>query len=149
MDTGNYLTRFFIDYQRASHTQLSREQFITLLTFFPTLLVVGADERIDNEEWIFVEHIAKAMADTFREEFPDDDARLQLKERFLADLKFLTAHMQVWKEPFLQTLQKYLQELPDIADQVLDVLYLFADASEAISEQEARVINDIRKQLGI
>lgn len=57
--------------------------------------------------------------------------------------------MQVWKEQFLQTLQKYLQELPDIADKVLDVLYLFADASEAISDDEVRVINYIREKLGI
>ncbi|WP_250630834.1 hypothetical protein [Rhodoflexus caldus] len=149
MDTDNYLTRFFIDYQAVSETKLNREQFITLLTFFPTLLVVGADENIDDEEWIFVEHIAKAMADTFREELPDYNARMQLKEHFFADLKFLTEHMQAWKEPFLQTLKKYLQELPDIADEVLDVLYLFADASESTSEEEERVINNIREQLGI
>jgi hypothetical protein len=42
-----------------------------------------------------------------------------------------------------------LQELPDIADEVLDVLYLFADASESTSEEEERVINNIREQLGI
>jgi hypothetical protein len=149
MDINNYLTQFFIDYQKVSQTKLNREQFITLLIFFPTLLVVSADENIDKEEWIFVEYIAKAMADTFREELPDYDARMQLKEYFFSDLKFLTEHMQVWKEQFLQTLQKYLQELPDIADKVLDVLYLFADASEATSDDEERVINDIREKLGV
>jgi hypothetical protein len=62
MDINNYLTQFFIDYQKVSQTKLNREQFITLLIFFPTLLVVSADENIDKEEWIFVEYIAKAMA---------------------------------------------------------------------------------------
>ncbi|MCS7019438.1 MAG: hypothetical protein RMJ87_10125, partial [Cytophagales bacterium] len=100
-------------------------------------------------EWIFVEHIAKAMADTFRDELPDYNARMQLKAHFFADLQFLTEHMQAWKEPFLETLKRYLEELPDIADEVLDVLYLFADASENTSEEEERVINDIRTQLGI
>jgi hypothetical protein len=149
MDTDNYLTRFFIHYQTASGTTLNREQFITLLTFFPTLLVVSADENIDDEEWIFVEHIAKAMADTFREELPDYEARMQLKDAFFNDLKFLTEHIQVWKEQFLQILKKYLQELPDIADKVLDVLYLFADASDNTSEDEERIIKYIREQLGI
>jgi uncharacterized membrane protein len=64
-------------------------------------------------------------------------------------LKFLTEHIQVWKEQFLQILKKYLQELPDIADKVLDVLYLFADASDSTSEDEERIIKYIREQLGI
>lgn len=149
MDTDNYLTRFFIDYQRASGTKLNREQFITLLTFFPALAVVKADENIDEEEWIFIEHIAKAMADTFRDELPDAAARLQLKEAFFHELKFLAANMTTWQEPFLQTLKNYLRELPDIARNVLDVIYLFADASENISQAEERVIAEIRRKLDI
>lgn len=149
MDADNYLTRFFIEYKAASHTRLNREQFITLLTFFPTLQVIGADHKIDNEEWIFVEHIAKAMADTFREELPSRAAHEQLKEEFFNDLKFLIAHMSTWQEPFLQTLKKYLQELPEIAEEVLDVLYMFADASDATSADEERVINEIRQKLDI
>ncbi|MCS6967132.1 MAG: hypothetical protein RMJ44_02270 [Cytophagales bacterium] len=148
MDAENYLTQFFIRYRAASHTRLDREQFLTLLVFFPALLVIGADENIDEEEWIYVEYIAKAMADVFREETPSANIE-QLKEHFLADLKFLTTHMQQWKMLFLQSLKKYLEELPSISEQVIDVLYLFADASGNASSEEMHTIEEIRQFLGI
>jgi len=49
----------------------------------------------------------------------------------------------------METLARYLAEMPQIKETVLEALYLFADAAEETSAAEARVIGQIRAQLGI
>ncbi len=142
------ISRLHAQYQPQAGSVLPREQFITLLTFFPVLLVVNADAHLQEEERIFVTFIAKAMADTFDQELPDRAARAQLQQQFTTDLDYLLHHHQ-WEAPFMETLANYLAEMPQIKETVLEVIYLFADAAEETSAAEARTIGQIRARLGI
>jgi hypothetical protein len=137
-ELNDALTRLYVQYQRGSQTALPREQFITLLTFFPVLLVVAADDHLQDGEQVYVDFIAKAMADTFDGELPDRAARAQLARHFGADLRYL-----------LQHLRDYLAEQPSLKETVLDVLYLFADAEGDTSGAEAQAIGQVRAELGL
>jgi hypothetical protein len=148
-ELNDALTRLYMHYQRGSQTALPREQFITLLTFFPVLLVVAADDHLQDEEQVYVDFIAKAMADTFDGELPDRAAREQLTQHFAADLRYLLGHLREWEVPMMETLRDYLAEMPSLKESVLDVLYLFADAEDDTSGAEAQVIGQVRAELGI
>jgi hypothetical protein len=132
-----------------SGSSLKGEHFITLLTFFPALLVIAADGVIDEEEWVYVKFMAKAMADTFRDELADKTELKPLEQQFLKDLGYILEHITDWKPQLMDTLRIYLTEAPDVKEYVLDALYMFADASDDVSYQEEETIDEIKRQLNI
>lgn len=134
-------------YIQASGCVLDQEQFVTLLTFYPAMLVVGADGTIDEEESIYVKHIAKFMANNYGESH-SQEVRL-LEKQFDAGLHFLYEHQAQWEMPFLEVLHDYLQEIPLLKENIVEVMLMFADSSHRISTQEDKVIREVAHLLAI
>lgn len=134
-------------YTKASKCQIDEEQFVTLLTFYPAMLVVGADGSIDDEESIYVKHIAKFMANNYGESHSQEVRSLE--KQFDAALHFLYEHQSQWEAPFLQVLHNYLQEIPLLKENIAEVMLMFADSSHRISAQENKVIRDVAEFLEI
>jgi hypothetical protein len=132
-------------YQEASKCELTQEQFLTLLTFYPALLVVSADGEIDKEESIYVKHIAKFMANSYGESRNYQESDLEVE--FCRGLSFLSQQEQTWKDIFLQVLHDYLQEIPLLKENISEVMLMFADSSEYISDDESEVIKYIATHL--
>jgi len=82
MSTNTTVTDLFTEYQKNCHTKLTLEQFTTLLTFFPSLLVIAADGVIEEEEWIYVRYISRSMAETFIDDFDDNIEVSDLKKLY-------------------------------------------------------------------
>lgn len=134
-------------YTKASGCVLDQEQFVTLLTFYPAMLVVGADGTIDEEESIYVKHIAKFMANNYGESH-SQEVRL-LEKQFDAGLNFLYEHQAQWEIPFLEVLHDYLQAIPLLKENIVEVMLMFADSSSRVSIQEDKVIRDVARLLDI
>ncbi|GAB4195787.1 MAG: hypothetical protein OHK0057_13160 [Thermoflexibacter sp.] len=134
-------------YTRESKCELSYEQFITLLTFYPALLVVAVDGEIDHEEGIYVKHIAKFMANSHV--VNEYHQRIALEKQFYKSLMYLYEHESQWQAIFLQTLREYLREVPLLKENILEVMIMFADSSNGISEEEYDLIQSLANQLEI
>lgn len=136
-------------YKRVKECHVNKEQFGTMVLFFPALLVVACDGEIDEEEWVYVRYLAKFIADSFKTEIPDDAQRAVLQENFSKELEFLAHSLDEWKAKFVAALKNYLVENPLVKDDVEDILHLFAEASEGESEEEAETIMKLEKELGL
>jgi hypothetical protein len=75
--------------------------------------------------------------------------QIGLEKQFYKNLSFLQNCSADWELPFLQTLKAYLQEIPLLKANIIEVMFMFADSSEGISEAELLFIKDIAKQLDI
>ncbi len=145
----DYIKDLYTKYKSRSNSQLSYEQFETFLIFFPSLLVILSDGVIDDEEWVYIRYLAKFMADTSKEEVPEESEREFLMNDYLDNLKYMIDHMERWEKSFIETLKRYIQEEEDIKDYVLDTLYLFAEASEGSSDSEEKRIRELRDELNL
>ena len=114
----DYIKDLYTKYKSRSNSQLSYEQFETFLIFFPSLLVILSDGVIDDEEWVYIRYLAKFMADTSKEEVPDESEREFLMNDYLDNLKYMIDHMERWEKSFIETLKRYIQEEEDIKDYV-------------------------------
>lgn len=139
----------FEEYHTHCNTKLTQEQFTTLLTFFPSLLVIAADGVIEDEEWIYVKYISRSMAETFIDDFGHDVNVASLKKLYYNDLEYLVNSLQRWENPFLEALKDYLREAPELKEDIVDIMYMFAEASDNDSTDEERVIQGVKARLGI
>ncbi len=131
----------------AAESRLSEDQFLSLLIFFPAVLVVAADGMIDHEEWFYLNRIIKAMADGF-----DDDSNLNIQElaaEYQSTMRYLVRELHTWETLFMPFLQTYLQKNLSAKEDVADVIYMVAEASDGISKKEGRVIKMLNETLGL
>ncbi len=139
--------KLYGDFKNQSKTKLNEEQFLSLVIFFPAILVVAADGTIDHEEWFYLNQLVKAMANGF-----DDDKSINiedLNENYQAAIRFLIRELYTWEIEFLPFLKSYLQKNPSAKEDVEDVIYMVADASEGISKKEKKVIVELNEVLDL
>lgn len=135
-------------YVKASKSDMTKEEFDTLFLFFPSLLVIASDGVVDDEEWVYVKYLAKFMADTFKTEITPKE-RNQLEQDYFKELSFLLEHLEEWENRFVDRLRDFLEGQGDAKEDVLDVLYLFAEASDGQSEEETEKIEELKLRLRI
>lgn len=114
---------------------LNEEQFISFLAFFPVLLVAASDGIVDWEEWRYCQKLAHGLVASFQEDDLSEDAQ-SLTRIYRREFIYLLSNLEEWEEEFLQALEVYFQEFPYAKKFVTQTLYLFADASDGVCEQE-------------
>lgn len=134
-------------FTQESKFSLDEEQFVTLLTFYPALLVVAADGYIDEDEKVYVKQIAKFMANSYTDLHNEDFKPLE--KEFFQSLIFLHEKEPRFKDAFLQVLHDYLVQLPDLKDNIAEVMLMFAHSSDDISKEEEVIIREVAAQLAI
>lgn len=141
------IDNLFESYSEVSPTQLNFDQFGTLLTFFPALLVIASDGVIDDDEWVYVKYLSKFMAEN------DNDttgkSQKELQELYFSELKYLLESLMNWEERFVETLADYLAHYPEIKEDIEEILHMFAEASEGESEIEEETIASLSHRLGL
>ena len=145
--TNKEVIQLYENYQKHYSTKLNQDEFVTLLTFFPAIQVLTADGEIDKEEWIYVKHIAKSMAETYKDEVPNQYELIDLQQNYEAELQYILENMGKWSAKFTFGLKSYLKEMPEVKDIVFDVMYMFADASNDISKAEKEMIDTLKVEL--
>ena len=142
------ITELFTEYQKVNPTDLTENQFQTLVMFFPALLVIASDGVIDQEEWVYVKYLAKFMSDTYKKEVAENELA-GLNQAYFKNLEFLIDNLDTWEERFLSSLKGHLDEFPFKKETVAETLHLFAEASEGESDEEAEKIEEIAQKLDI
>lgn len=137
----------FKDYNASSPTDLSHDQFVILLTFFPALLVIASDGIIDDDEWVYVKYLAKFMAEN--DEDTTAKSKKVLQEQYLEELKFLLGSLIKWEKIFIRTLADYLKKYTEIREDIVEILHMFAEASDGESEVEEKTIASLSEKLGL
>lgn len=131
------------------HATLTPEQFETFVLYTPPLMVVACDNIVDRDEWMYVEHFSEFISRTFRESLPDEAAREQLHQTLKSEMRFVLDHMEEWESPMLEGVHTILKEDQDAKAQVYELLEMFADSSDGISEEEQTKIDELCQYLEI
>ena len=113
----------------------SLEQFTSFLAFFPALLVAASDGIVDREEWFYCRKLAFGLGSSYREtNGPEQD--VELTQVYRKEFAYLLSHLPNWEEEFLQALECFFHLHPYAKKFVAQTAWLFADASNGISEEE-------------
>lgn len=97
--------------------------------------MVASDELTDREEWVFCRKLAYGLVASFQEENPAE-ANDALKRLYRREFIFLLCKPEEWEEEFLQAPEEYFIQYPYVKKFVSQTMYLFADASNGISDEE-------------
>ncbi len=141
------IQQLFEDYSPVSPTNLDAEQFSTLLTFFPALLVIASDGVVDDDEWVYVRYLAKFMAENDQDTTGKQQEELQ--EKYFQELKYLLDSLMNWEDKFIEALADYLTNFPEIKEDIEEILHMFAEASDGESEVEEETIASLTDRLGL
>ncbi len=131
---------------------ISFDQFLLFAELFPAVLVIMSDGKIDNQERIYLDKLNTNLANIFEEDGLTKTQLLRLKDTFAKEFDYLIAHLEEWKEAYLNALQDHLNQNPETKDIILDTLHLFAAASEDInidSEAENQMIEFLVSKLNL
>lgn len=131
----NRILRLYHQYKKVRPVPFDEEQFTSFLAFFPVLLVAASDGVVDREEWRYCQKLAEGLVSSYprydKEHSADALTRIYRKE-----FVFLLSNLEEWEEDFLLALEEYFQLNPYAKKFVTQTVYLFADASEGICEDE-------------
>lgn len=143
----NSIHDLFQLYCKERPAKLDIQQFTLLVEFFPTALVVLSDGELDEEEKNYIDKLAKSVGNIFLEDGYAPKKAKELTIIFGEELEYLIHHQETWKDQFLGTLRAHLEYYPEQKDNILDTIYLFAEASKDICSSERDMIAYLKDTL--
>lgn len=130
----NSISRLYHRYKKVRSVPFNEEQFTSFLAFFPVLLVAASDGVVDREEWRYCQKLAGGLVASYQHD--EEQGADALTRIYRKEFVFLLSNLEVWEEEFLLALEVYFQLNPYAKKFVTQTVYLFADASEGICEDE-------------
>jgi len=143
---SEYILDLYQEYTRERFIELSEDQFASFLAFFPTLLVAASDGIVDREEWLYCKKLASGLGHSYQEG-DNEEAAENLTLVYRAEFRYLLKNMDKWEDKFLRALKAFLELNTDAKEFVSETLYLFAEASAGVSQEEMDKINYLEKTL--
>lgn len=132
---GNKVSILYHKYKEARPIPFEEEEFISFLVFFPALLVAASDGVVDREEWRYCQKLAWGLVGSAQQEGKKKKIH-HLTRIYRKEFVFLLQNLEEWEEEFLLALHDYLQSFPYAKKFISQTIYLFADASNGIYEEE-------------
>jgi hypothetical protein len=145
----NTLLDLYDDYRERRKVGLSFEQFIPFVKFYPILLVVHTDGRVDTKEWRYLEHLAGQLSELFRHQYSDAEEVEELRRMYLSEFRYLLQHFDTWERRFIKTLRLYLTEHAGEKQFIVQSMLRSAAVSEGICEKEEIMIEYLKRELDI
>lgn len=143
------IDQLFKEYTQERFIKLNKEQFVYIVNLFPALRVVMSDGIVDQEEWITVKRLAKILGDEFASDDLGEEKEENLMLIYRAEFRHLIKNLDKWQDKFLAALKDYFNENEPSKEFVVETMYLFASASDGVSEEENEVIEYLTKELGL
>lgn len=128
------------EYCNFRNIQLNEDEFSSLVTLYPAVLVATADHVFDNEE---KEYIADVVASSSSELYDNEEQAEKLAEILFIELLFLCHGNNIWQEKFLSVLAEELS--PSDKDELKQMLFDTAEVSKGTSAEEKKEISRIMK----
>lgn len=143
------IDQLFKEYTKERFINLNKEQFVYIVNLFPALRVVMSDGIVDQDEWTTVKRLAKILGDEFASEDLGHEKEENLMLIYRSEFRHLVKNLDTWEEKFLAALKEYFNENDTSREFVVETMYLFASASDGVSEEENEVIEYLTKELGL
>ncbi len=143
------IDQLFKEYTRERFINLNKEQFVYIVNLFPALRVVMSDGIVDQDEWVTVKRLAKILGDEFASDDLGEEKEENLMLIYRAEFRHLVKNLDKWQDKFLAALKDYFNENEPSKEFVVETMYLFASASDGVSEEENEVIEFLTKELGL
>lgn len=137
------------EYFKGRTITLSESEFAALLTMFPALLVVNADNVVDNAEWKHVEELALEIAMSECEVDKETDEAHSLARVFIDEIRFLKKNLSKYEDPFLETLAQQLDVNSEFKTIIKEMLHEAAQSSGNTEPEEVEKINQLLVKLHI
>ncbi len=141
-----HIRPLYEEYTVERYIEMSEQQFASFVAFFPTLLVAASDGIVDREEWLYCKKLASGLGHSYKEG-DSEEAAENLTLLYRGEFKYLIKNLQDWEEKFLNALKTYLAANEHAKKFVAETLYLFAEASSGVSQEEMDKINYLEKTL--
>jgi hypothetical protein len=143
------LENLYEEYTDFRKLRISLNQFTHIVHFYPVLLIISTDGKVDEKEWKYVQHLSDSLGDLYLQDITDPELLSDLKALYLNEFKFLLMNFDTWERKFIKTLRQYLAENPEKKEEILQTMYLFANVSDGVHEKEEIMIEHVKKELGI
>lgn len=131
-----HISALFQKYKEHRPVPFTEEQFTSFLVFFPALMMAASDGIVDREEWSYCQKLAFGLVASFQEEGGKTGFNEELKRQYRREFIYLLSRMEDWEEDFLQAVEEYFLQYPYAKKFVSQTIFLFADASNGICEDE-------------
>lgn len=131
------LTDYFKDYQTKRNTCLDENQFSSLLMMYPSILVATADGDFDALE-------KQNLAESVKEAA---DGNILVACEMYSELSYLITAENNVKKQALTCIKDEIADKSQIKSMILELMTVIADASEGVSEVEAKKIAELKTEL--
>jgi len=142
------ILNLYEEYTKERFLDMSEQQFGSFLAFFPTLLVAASDGIVDREEWLYCKKLASGLGNSYSEG-DSEEAAENLTLMYRGEFRYLLKNLDAWEEKFLTALKPYLEVNEHAKKFVAETLFLFAEASSGVSQEEMDKINLLEKTLDL
>ncbi len=149
MKSIHTLEDLYEEYIESRKLRISFSQFTHIVHFYPILLIISTDGKVDDKEWKYVQKLSNNLGDLYLKDITDAELLSDLKAMYLNEFKYLLMHFDTWERKFMKTLRNYLVQSPEKKEEILQAVYLFASVSDGIHEKEEVMIEHVKKELGI
>jgi uncharacterized tellurite resistance protein B-like protein len=149
MNSVHTLEDLYEEYIDSRKLRITFSQFTHMVHFYPILLIISTDGKVDEKEWKYVQMLSNNLGDLYHTDIKDAELLNDLKEMYLNEFKYLLMNFDTWERKFMKTLRQHLAENPEKKEEVLQAMYLFASVSDGIHEKEEIMIEHVTKELGI
>ena len=143
----DHVELLYQDYQKSRRIRMPKPQFVYILKMYPALLVCMSDGVLDKEEWDGIVMATRGLASEFVTSPTDNQDMIAMS--FRTEMRYLLDNVDKWKKKFLNALHFSIKN--DKLDQefVLETMYLFANITDGISEEEESAISELTRRLDI
>jgi len=131
------LTDYFKEYQTKRNTCLDENQFSSVLMMYPSILVATADGDFDVLE-------KQNLAESVKEAA---EGNILVTCEMYSELSYLITADNSVKKQALTCIKEEIIDKPEIKIMILELMIAMAEASEGVSDVEAKKISELKKEL--
>lgn len=140
--------KLYLDYTKERNLELTEEQFGSFMAFFPALIVASSDGMVDKEEWMYCKKLASGLGYSFSDG-DNEEAHENLTLIYRYEFRYLLKNLDRWEKRFIKALKLYLLENNYAKEFINETIYMFASASQGISQEEMKKIKFFEQDLDL
>ena len=146
-----YVEDLYATYYSKREKKLNLDEFSTFVSFYPAVLIAKSDGKVDTEEWLFIKYLARFMSQAYAPELSEEEVA-ELEEKFQEELEYIVLNsdsIDNWDAQALSIIKTHIKHNPDFKEELLDIVQLFAEASDGVGSEEQEMIEKLKKEFNL